>query len=142
MDDVSSTSSSNAPRANSTFYGWKLVAALSVMLVFTGGGGLYVFPVFIGSMQDEFGWSMTQISISAALFAITMGLSNPLIGNLFGRFGARKTMLIAATVSLLTLLAYAGLQNLLMLYVIALFSGFAVAGTTSSGTDPRHQLVR
>lgn len=130
MDDVSSTSSSKAPRANSTFYGWKLVAALSVMLVFTGGGGLYVFPVFIGSMQDEFGWSMTQISISAALFAITMGLSNPLIGNLFGRFGARKTMLIAATVSLLTLLAYAGLQNLLMLYVIALFSGFAVAGTT------------
>jgi MFS family permease len=73
---------------------------------------------------------MTQISISAALFGITMGLSNPLVGNLFGRFGARKTMLIAAAVSVLTLLAYAGLQNLLMLYAISLFSGFAVAGTT------------
>ncbi len=100
------------------------------MLFFTGGGGLYVFPVFIASLQEEFGWSMTQISISAALFGITMGLSNPLVGNLFGRFGARKTMLIAATVSVLTLLAYAGLQNLWMLYAIALFSGFAVAGTT------------
>jgi MFS family permease len=81
-------------------------------------------------MQEEFGWSMTQVSISAALFGITMGLSNPLVGNLFGRFGARKTMLLAAAVSVLTLLAYAGMQNLLMLYVIALFSGFAVAGTT------------
>ncbi len=115
---------------NGPFHGWKLVGALCVMLFFTGGGGLYVFPVFIASLQKEFGWSMTQISISAALFGITMGLSNPLVGNLFARFGARKTMLIAATVSVLTLLAYAGLQNLWMLYAIALFSGFAVAGTT------------
>ena len=39
-------------------------------------------------------------------------------------------MLIAATVSVLTLLAYASLRNLWMLYAIAFFSGFAVAGTT------------
>ena len=101
-----------------------------MILFFTGGGGLYVFPVFIASLQEEFGWNMTQISISAALFGITMGLSNPVVGNFFGRFGARKTMLVAAIVSVLTLLAYAGLQNLVMLYVIALFSGFGVAGTT------------
>ncbi len=122
--------STTARRESGAFYGWKLVGALSVVLFFTGGGGLYVFPVFIASLQAEFGWSMTQISISAALFGITMGLSNPVVGNLFGRFGARKTMLVAASVSVLTLLAYAGLQNLVMLYVIALFSGFGVAGTT------------
>lgn len=122
--------STTTPSEDGVFYGWKLVGALCVMLFFTGGGGLYVFPVFIASLQEEFGWSMTQISISAALFGITMGLSNPLVGNLFGRFGARKTMLVAAIVSVLTLLAYAGLQNLWMLYAIALFSGFAVAGTT------------
>ena len=121
---------STAPRENGMFHGWKLVGALCVILFFTGGGGFYVFPVFIAALQEEFGWSMTEISISAALFAVTLGLSNPLVGNLFGRFGARKTMLIAAIVSLLTLLAYAGLQNLLMLYLISLFSGFAVAGTT------------
>jgi MFS family permease len=100
------------------------------VLFFTGGGGLYVFPVFIASLQQEFGWSMTQVSISAALFGIAMGLSNPLVGNLFGRFGARKTMLISAAISVLALVAYAGLQNLAMLYVIALVSGFGVAGTT------------
>jgi len=99
------------------------------MLFFTGGVGLYVFPVFIAPLQREFGWSMTQISISAALFGVAMGLSNPLVGNLFGRFGARKTMLAAATVFVLTQLAYAGLQELWMLYAVALVSGFAVAGT-------------
>jgi MFS family permease len=78
------------------FHGWKLVGALSVTLFFAAGGAMYVFPVFVGSFQEEFGWSMTQISIGAAVFAIVMGFSNPIVGVLFSRFGARKTMLVAA----------------------------------------------
>jgi MFS family permease len=112
------------------FHGWKLVGALCIVLFFAAGGGLYVFPVFISSLQEEFGWSMTEISGTAALFAVTMGLSNPLVGRLFARFGARVVMLVAAGLSVLTSLAYAGLQNLAMLYTIALVAGFAVAGTT------------
>jgi len=112
------------------FHGWKLVGALSCILFFTAGGGLYVFPVFIGSLRQEFGWSMTEISGSAAVFAIAMGFSNPLVGSLFARFGPRKVMFFAAGMSVLTLLAYAGLQNLAMLYIVSLFSGFAVAATT------------
>jgi MFS family permease len=112
------------------FHGWKLVGAMAVILFFTGGGGLYVFPVFIGSFQREFGWSMTQISSGAALFAIVMGLSNPLVGTSFARFGARRTMLVAGALTALVSLCYAGLRNLSMLYAIMLVSGFAVAGTT------------
>lgn len=112
------------------FHGWKLVGALSVILFFTGGGGLYVFPVFIASLQAEFGWSMTQISSGAALFAIVMGLSSPFVGMLFARFGARGTMLCAAVLSALTFLSYAALRNLWMLYATMLLSGFAIAGTT------------
>ena len=116
--------------AAGVFHGWKLVGAMAVVLFFTGGGGLYVFPVFIGPFQEEFGWSMTQISISGALFAIVMGFSNPLVGVLFARFGARRTMLVAGALTALTSLCYAALQNLWMLYATVLVSGFAVAGTT------------
>jgi MFS family permease len=112
------------------YYGWKLVAALGFILVFAAGGGLYVFPVFIGSLQEEFGWSITQISGTAAVFAISMGFSNPLVGTLFARFGVRNVMLFAAGVTVVTSLAFAGLQNLASLYVISLFTGFAVAATT------------
>jgi hypothetical protein len=56
------------------FHGWKLVVALCIILFFTAGGGLYVFPVFIASLQGEFGWSMTEVSGTAALFAVTLGL--------------------------------------------------------------------
>ena len=107
-----------AERADGTFFGWRLVGALGVILFFTGGGGLYVFPVFIESYQAEFGWSMTQISAGAAVFAVVMGLSGPLIGVMIGRFGARTTMLIAAGVVVATTLGYAGVRNLTMLYLL------------------------
>ena len=118
------------PREGDAFHGWRLVGALSVVLFFTAGGGLYVFPVFIASFQAEFGWSITQISTGAAAFAITMGLSNPVVGALFARFGARRTMLAAASLTVLTSLSLAALQNLAMLYATLLVSGFAVAATT------------
>jgi MFS family permease len=92
--------------------------------------GFWVFPVFIGSLQQEFGWTMTQISVSAAIFAIVFGLSSPAVGMLFARFGARKTMLAAALLATVVNLCYAGLQNLWMLYAISLLAGFVVAGTT------------
>lgn len=113
-----------------TFHGWRLVGALFTILFFAGGGGFYVFPVFIESFQAEFGWSMTQISAGAALFAIVMGLSNPVVGALFARFGARKTMLVAAALTTLSFLGYAALLNLWMLYAAMVISGFGIAGTS------------
>jgi MFS family permease len=119
------------PRAETgVFHGWKLVWALSVILFFAAAGSMYVFPVFIESFQAEFGWSMTQISAGAAIFAIVMGLSNPFVGALFARWGARRTMLTGAVLLALTSLAYASLFSLWMLYAIMLVAGFSVASST------------
>ncbi len=117
-------------RSETVFYGWKLVAALSVILFFTAGGGFYVFPVFIESYQKEFGWSMTQISVGAAIFALVMGFSNPLVGNLFERFTVRKTMLVAGLLTVATTLVLASLTALWMLYAAMVVMGFAVTATT------------
>ena len=112
------------------FHGWKLTGALSVILFFGAGGSMYVFPVFIESFQEEFGWSMTQISVGAAFFAIVMGLSNPVVGTLFARWGARATMLTGATLLALASIAYASLLSLWMLYATMMVAGFAVASST------------
>jgi MFS family permease len=112
------------------FHGWKMVGALSVVLFFGAAGLMYVFPVFIESFQAEFGWSITQISSGAALLAIVMGFSNPVVGALFARFGARKTMLVSASLLALTTLGYALLVDLWMLYGLLMLSGFALAGAT------------
>ena len=112
------------------FYGWWMVGALYLIVLNTGGMGFYCFPVFVQSLIDEFGWSMTQISGAAALWAIVYGFSGPVIGILIARFGVMKTMLGAAVISSLTLVGYASIQSLWMLYAIMLGAGFAVAGTT------------
>ncbi len=112
------------------FYGWWMVGALYLIVLNTGGTGFYCFPVFVQPLIDEFGWSMTQISAGAALWAIVYGFSGPLIGVLIARFGVMKTMLGAAVISSLTLIGYASMQALWMLYAIMFGAGFAVAGTT------------
>jgi len=118
-------------RANTrVFYGWWLVAALFFVVLNTGGMGFYCFPVFVQSLIDEFGWTMTQISAGAALWAIVYGFSGPVIGVLIARFGVTKTMFAAACISSLTLVGYASIQKLWMLYAIMFGAGFAVAGTT------------
>lgn len=112
------------------FYGWWMVGALYLVVLNTGGMGFYCFPVFVQSLIDEFGWTMTQISAAAALWAIVYGFSGPVIGILIARFGVMETMLGAAIISSLTLVGYASIQSLWMLYVMMLGGGFAVAGTT------------
>ena len=112
------------------FHGWKMVGALSVVLFFGAAGLMYVFPVFIESFQAEFGWSLTQISSGAAVLAIVMGFSNPVVGALFARFGARRTMLVSASLLALSTLGYALVVNLWMLYGLLMLSGFAIAGAT------------
>jgi MFS family permease len=118
------------PTESGVFHGWKIVGTLSVVLFFGAAGLMYVFPVFIESFQAEFGWSITQISSGAALLAIAMGFSNPVVGALFARFGARKIMLVSAALLALSTLGYAFLVNLWMLYGLLMVSGFGIAGAT------------
>jgi MFS family permease len=119
-------------RANTRlFYGWWIVVALFFVVVNTGGMGFYCFPVFVKSFIDEFGWSMTQISLGAALWAVVYGFSGPVVGLLIARFGVAATMLAAAVISSITLLVYASVQSLWMLYANMFLAGFAVSGTTN-----------
>jgi MFS family permease len=117
-------------RRGKTFFGWWIALALFWILVHVTGMGFYVFPVFIGSLQAEFGWSMTQISTGVAIFTIAFGVSGPVVGVLIGRFGIRATALVAALLASLCNLGYAAMQDLWMLYAIMAVSGFAIAGST------------
>ena len=112
------------------FYGWWLVGALFCVLFNTGGAGFYVFPVFIESLIGEFGWTVTQISAAAALWALVYGFSGPFIGVLIARVGVTRTMLAAAVLSGLAQVAFARMQTLWMLYAGMFVLGFSVAGTT------------
>ncbi|HME09841.1 MAG TPA: MFS transporter, partial [Bryobacteraceae bacterium] len=118
-------------RAHTTvFYGWYLAAALFLIMVFTGGIGFYVFPVFVGSLHSDLGWSITQISGAIGLWAIVFGLSGPLVGAMSERFGPRKTILAGAALAAFTAIGLASMSRLWMLYALQAPAGCSCAATT------------
>ena len=63
--------------------------------------------VIITSLESEFGWSRTAVSLGISLSILTFGLGGPLGGTLLDRFGPRRVMLVG------DLLIVAGLFGLL-----------------------------
>ena len=112
------------------FFGWWMVLAVFLILFNAAGTGFYVFPVFISSLQAEFGWSMTEISFGVVVFAIMMGVASPVVGILIGRYGVRSTMLASGVLASLGYLGFALMQNLWTLYAILALSGFVLTGLT------------
>ncbi len=112
------------------FFGWWMAAALFVILFTTIGHFFYSFPVFIGALQNEFGWSITQISFGVMIFAVVYGFSNPVVGVLINNIGTRKVMLISAIIASISNLGFAFMQQLWALYLVMAINGFAAVGIT------------
>jgi MFS family permease len=76
--------------------------------------------VIITSLESEFGWTRTEISLAISLSILTFGLGGPLGGTLIDRFGPRLVMLVG------DLLIVAGLAGLL--FVRDLWAVYALWG--------------
>jgi hypothetical protein len=49
------------------FYGWWIVLACSLIVLYVAGIIIYGFTAFFEPIRKEFGWSYTQISFAASL---------------------------------------------------------------------------
>ena len=76
--------------------GHAVVLATFVLIGLGNGATQYSFGFFISPLEQEFGWTRTQIN-GALAFSFTMGLMAPISGRAIDRIGARWVM----TVSLL-----------------------------------------
>lgn len=74
------------------FYGWKLLAGLSVVYFLAIGLTFSGVGVVLPSMVDEFGWTRAQMGFGFALIAAIYGLSGPLVAHVISRIGNRKTI--------------------------------------------------
>ncbi len=71
------------------FYGWVMVAiAFAVILL---GAGTRAAPgALLRPIQDDTGWTTSQITIAGALGLLLLGLGGPVSGILIDRFGVRR----------------------------------------------------
>jgi MFS family permease len=105
------------------FYGWWVLLACVVGLLV--GPGQFAFGslgLFIIPMQDEFGWSRSEISLSTSIFTIALIFFMPIVGKMVDKFGSKQVLLPAMLVIGLSLalipLVLSQLWHLLLIFFI------------------------
>ena len=70
------------------FYGWIMLIAV-VLMTFSSAGARFSFSVFVVPMEQELGWTRSQLSNAAALNLLCAGLFRTVAGFLADRFGSK-----------------------------------------------------
>ena len=90
---------------------WTLVFAAAIGFSFQS----FMSPatgLFMGPLQDEFGWSRTMLSSGSAIGAIISLLLSPFFGVLIDRFGSRKLSIIGLSTTALSIAAFATMTGI------------------------------
>ena len=74
--------------------------------------------VIITSLESEFGWSRTAISLAISLSILTFGLGGPLGGTIIDRYGLRLVMLVGDLLIIGGLVGLILVRDLWMVYVL------------------------
>ena len=106
------------------FYGWVIVACVSIAAFMGSGVTNVVMSVMLKPIADETGWSRTAISVAISSGLLFGGVLSPLAGRLADRYGARWLIPPGGLVS--------GLMYLATAYVTS-FPSFFVAYVVNRG---------
>ncbi|MDA1296381.1 MAG: MFS transporter [Chloroflexi bacterium] len=119
------------------YRGWPIAAVTFVALGAVLGTAQFAFGAFILPLEEEFGWTRTQINVSLSLGILT-GLVGPIAGRSMDRFGARWVMAVGLCVVSIGFLLRASMNELWQFY---LFSAVIAAGTAGVTNLPAGRLV-
>ena len=80
------------------FYGWWLVGIALLINAFTSSPVFGGVGVWVDSLEQEFGWSRTQLSIAFSVGQLEASVMGPIIGMLVDRIGSRKVVFIGISI--------------------------------------------
>jgi MFS family permease len=97
-------------------YAW-FIAAMAAVLQVTTNFISQAFSVIMVTIQKDFGWTLTAITMAYFIKNIVQAVSSPLAGWLGDRYGARRALLVAATVYAAGMLLLSRMQQIWQLYL-------------------------
>lgn len=71
------------------FYGWWILAASAVALTLISGVTFWSPTLYVGPLEEEFGWSRAEVTAGFSIAFLMMGLTGPLVGRWVDVSGAR-----------------------------------------------------
>lgn len=72
------------------FYGWWIVSAAAGIQLISGALLGQAFGAYVAVLRADFGWSATSLSLAASMREMEAGVTGPVQGWLYLRFGARR----------------------------------------------------
>ena len=126
------TSVAPATSRNEFSRGWKVLIASLLGTAF-GASPLPFNTIgfFIEPLQQEFGWSRTEISLGITIYGVLGALLAPVFGWLADRFGVRRVALGSLTVFALTFASFSIIPgSLLWFYALWVLIGLFGIGST------------
>lgn len=120
------------------FYGWKIVAALFVILAFTSGLGFYNHSVLLAALAGEAGFPMAVVSSAVSVFFLVSGFSGLVIGSLLERYDVRYIIAFGAALASCSLATLGYVSEIWQLYLLYVVFGI---GFSASGLLPATTLI-
>ena len=115
------------------FYGWRIVAAGSLLQVLVAGLFLQAYGAYVLPIQMELNWSRTLLSAGFAIVRTESAILGPIQGHLIDRYGPRAIMRIGVALFGLGFIFLGTMQQpwhfLVAMVILALGASFA--GTLS-----------
>ena len=78
------------------FYGWKLLAALWIVVIINLAFPIYGSRAVEAVMFEDLGLNRQTLGLIFSLFTLMSGLPGPLVALCVGRFGIRATMFVGS----------------------------------------------
>jgi MFS family permease len=120
---------------NRFFYGWISLSGLLLGVLVFAGIFVYVYPVYLPILCDNFGWSRTAVSTAYSIGLLMAGLTSPLAGYFITRFGPKLNLVLGTLLGSLALVGMTFVNELWHVYLLwgiiglgVCFGGF-IAGT-------------
>ena len=111
------------------FYGWRVVAALGVVLILGTASAFYTASVFLEPIEHALGWTRTHISLGFTIAALTSAAMSPLIGLAIYSIGARKVLVAGSIAIGLALTLLSQIQQLWHYYILMPVMAYGISST-------------
>ena len=115
------------------YYGWwVLLACITGLIVGPGQFAFGSLGLFIPSLENEFGWSRSQIGFALTIFTVTLAVASPIIGRMIDNYGSKQVLVPALAALALCLAAIpAMVERLWQLYLVFFLIGSLGAAANS-----------
>jgi MFS family permease len=109
------------------YYGWYIVAAAFILMVYNSAMFVYGFTAFINPISASYGWTLAEISLASSIRGLETGVLDPFIGMAADRWPARILVIAGTALFTLGIFCFTFSSSLVLFYI-----GFFLVGIGSS----------